>query len=717
MPQNEVASPGPGPQSPAGSAPASFRYRVFLSYSHADTKWARWLMRKIEGFRTPRQFHGRTAPIGPIASRIAPVFRDRDELPTTSDLGHSIREALRESATLVVVCSPAAARSRWVQEEILTFKRQGGEARIFAFIVAGEPKTSGGPDDCFPPALRLEMGVDGVLTGCPAEVVAADARREGDGPKLALVRLLAGLLGVGFDDLRQRELLRRQRRAVLVASLSAVGMSVTLALAAIAWRASNDAQRRQDETEDLLSFILGDLRGQLQRVGRLDVLESAAQRSLTYFTALHPRDQSDLKLARHARALTQIGEIRMDQARYDEASAAFAAAHARAQLLATRHPGNHEMLFERGQAEYWNGFVQWRRGDLPLATGWLTRYRDTALALQTLQPGSALARSELAWGHHNLAVLEIDRGRLDAARAGLEAELAILRSLQADAPDDNGLEFRAADAISWLGKVAERAARFADARQHYADEQRRLETLVQRDPKTARWKVRLADALAREADILAITGERTAALDRRKVARALIHPLAAADPANRTWSSAANNLRLKDAWVLHAEGERAQARPLLAEALAAYEKLVQTEPSDRLRTAQLAIAWRLEAELRLELGDAAAHQAAARALALGQGLVAGDRANENLLGDFIAAHVVAGRIAAAQGNLTSARDHWQQGIAAAGSRLDGSNWRLLDPAARALALSGDQARSSECIARLSAAGYRPLQPWPAAARP
>ncbi len=717
MSQTEVAFPGPGPHPSARSSPADFRYRVFLSYSHADTKQARWLMRRIEGYRVPRQLHGRAAPVGPVGGRIAPVFRDRDELPTTSDLGQSIRAALRESATLVVVCSPAAARSRWVQEEILTFKRLGGEARIFAFIVAGEPKSAGGPDDCFPPALRLEMGADGVLTGHPAEVVAADARPQGDGPKLAIVRLLAGLLGVGFDDLRQRELLRRQRRAVIVASLSAVGMSVTLGLAALAWRASNDAQRRQDDTEDLLSFILGDLRGQLQRVGRLDVLESATQRSLAYFTALNPRDQTDLKLARHARALIQIGEIRMDQARYDEASAAFAAAHARADLLAARHRENPEMLFERGQAEYWNGFVQWRRGDLARATEWLTRYRDTGVALQALNPGSNVARGELAWGHHNLAILDIDRSRLDAAREGLEAELRILHALRTDAPGDNGLEFRIADATSWLGKVAERAGHFGDARRHYADEQRRLETLVQRDPKTARWKIRLADALAREADILAITGERAASLDRRRAARALIDPLATADPANRTWSSAANNLRLKDALVLHAEGDADRARPLLAEALSTYEKLVQAEPGDRLRTAQLVIAWRLEAELRLDAGSADADKAAARAITLGKGLVENDRANENLLGDYIAALVVAGRIAAAKGDVAQARSHWQQALESAGPRLAGSNWRLLDPAARALALHGDHAASADCIARLTAAGYKPLRTWPAPTAP
>jgi len=137
--------------------------------------------------------------------------RDRDELPTTSDLGETIRAALRQSATLVVICSPAATRSRWVQEEILAFKRLGGGARVFAFIVAGEPKAAGTDEDCFSPALRAELGADGQLSTTPAEPVAADARPEGDGPDDAFVRFVAGLLGVGFDELRQREQQRRHR--------------------------------------------------------------------------------------------------------------------------------------------------------------------------------------------------------------------------------------------------------------------------------------------------------------------------------------------------------------------------------------------------------------------------------------------------------------------------------------------------------------------------
>ena len=103
--------------------------------------------------------------------------------------------------------------------------------------------------------------------------------------------------------------------------------------------------------------MLGDLRAQLAKVGRLDVLEAVGDKAMAYFASRDARDLSDTELARHSKALTQIGEIRMEQARYGDAAAAFSEAYARSAALAARHPKDGDMLFERGQAEYWNGFI------------------------------------------------------------------------------------------------------------------------------------------------------------------------------------------------------------------------------------------------------------------------------------------------------------------------------------------------------------------------
>ena len=100
---------------------AEFRYRAFISYSHADDAWAKWLHRALETYRVPKRLVGRQTECGPVPGSLSPVFRDRDELATSTSLGDTLTRALQQSATQIVICSPAAAKSRWVNEEVLAF--------------------------------------------------------------------------------------------------------------------------------------------------------------------------------------------------------------------------------------------------------------------------------------------------------------------------------------------------------------------------------------------------------------------------------------------------------------------------------------------------------------------------------------------------------------------------------------------------------------------
>jgi tetratricopeptide (TPR) repeat protein len=691
---------------------------VFISYSHADTKWARWLMRRLESYRVPVRFHGRAAPIGRVGARIAPVFRDRDELPTTSDLTETIRAALRDSATLAVICSPASARSRWVEEEILAFKRLHGESRVFAFIVSGEPNHAGAADDCFSPALRRVFVSDETLPPVSAEVVAADARPHADGKEDAFIRLVAGLLGVGFDGLRQRELQRRHRRMTLIAAGAALGMAITLGLAAAAWQARNDARRRQAQAEDLAGFMLGDLRTQLERVGRLDVLEAVGDKAIAYFSALGSRDLNDTVLTSLAKALTQIGEIRTKQKQYPEAARAYSAAYERMAALTARHPRNGEMLYERAQAEFWIGNLHLLRGDLTPAREWLTRYRDSSVALAALDPTNFRWQYEAVMGYGNLAVLESERGNLSAARSGFLEELVRLEKLAAANASDTSLQASIANVISYLGTLAARSGSFPEALERYGHQVRIFEALRRKDPGTARWQDRLANALALQAGVLAITGQRAAATTLRTRAHGLLAALVALDPSNRFEQLAVLKVRLDEAQLLRANGDSPGIQQLLDEVRGGLENLARIEPTDRTITGHLTTTWRLEAEVRHAAGRPDAAAAVGHAIALGEDLMARDRVNDAFVGDFASVCVTAGLIARKAGDDAAALRYWQRAIDVVRARgRDFPDWRLLDPTARALAFLGRGDESRTIIERLHRLGYRPLEPWPGPAQP
>jgi len=230
---------------------ADSKYRAFISYSHRDEKWAAWLHTALETYRIPKALVGETTTFGVIPARLAPVFRDRDELASATDLGEVLTQALRDSAYQIVICSPAAARSRWVGEEVLAFKRLGRSDRVLCLIVDGEPNAGGGQDEAFPEAVRYKVGADGVLGREPAEPIAADVRPGKDGRANARLKIIAGMLGVGLDVLKQREQARRQRRLGVVAAAAVAGMTVTSVLAATAWlaRLEAEAQRVRAEAE------------------------------------------------------------------------------------------------------------------------------------------------------------------------------------------------------------------------------------------------------------------------------------------------------------------------------------------------------------------------------------------------------------------------------------------------------------------------------------
>ena len=440
------------------------RYRAFISYSHADKAWARWLIRRLETYRVPALLVGKPGANGPVPARLGAFFRDRDELTASSDLGATIREALAESEFLIVICSPAAAASQWVNAEVQSFRDSGRADRVLAFVVDGDPGQAG-PTGAFPPALTAPDA-----SGKALEPLAADARRDADGRNRALLKLVSSLLGIRFDQLVRRDAQRKQRKLLLAAAASLAGMAIAIGLAITAYVARNDAQRRQAQAEDIVGFMLGDLRKKLTTVGRLDLMRTVDDKATTYFATLNPRDLTDQTLAEQARSLTGIGEVRLNEGNHDEAMAAFREAHARSTALYQRAPRDGQRLFDLAQAEYWIGFVAWRQGRLDDAGVWLSKYRDSAIKLAAMDRRNFGWQREVAYGHHNLAVLDDSMGKHAEAEKAIREELSLYREWLKDQPENLELRDEAATAASWMGGLMLRQGRLREAEAFYQEQ-------------------------------------------------------------------------------------------------------------------------------------------------------------------------------------------------------------------------------------------------------
>lgn len=210
------------------------RYSAFISYSHSDETVARWLHRRVERYRVPSQLVGVQGADGPVSRRLNAVFRDREEFAAGGDLKAEIEEALSRSSALIVLCSPRAAASSYVQSEIAYFQSLGRGSRIIPVILAGEPA------ECFPPGLR-----DG------QDRLGADFRKGRDERENGSLKVLAGLLGVGLDTLVQRE--RRAQRWRMRAAMAMAALFAVLAIAAIAFGIRSEQQRVRSEANRLAS--------------------------------------------------------------------------------------------------------------------------------------------------------------------------------------------------------------------------------------------------------------------------------------------------------------------------------------------------------------------------------------------------------------------------------------------------------------------------------
>ncbi len=686
------------------------KYWAFISYSHRDEAVAAALQRAIEAYVVPRRLVGRPTPVGDIPRHLRPVFRDRLDLQAGADLKATVREALAESRYLIVVCSPDAVRSPWVNREIVEFKKLHGEDRVLALIASGEPFASGvagrEAEECFPEPLRFALLPDGTPRGEAREPIAADIRPVGDGRRLATLKLIAGLLGggIGVDELVRRDLQRRVRRLAAVSALSVAAMAVMAVLTVLAIRARTEAQLQQARAEDLIEFMIGDLRKKLVPMGRLDALDAVGERALAYYASMAPDRLDAGSLGRNARALHLIGEIQEKRGRLDDALAAFRrAAESTAQALA-HAPDDAQRIFEHGQSEFWVGVIARRRGEMPAAEASFGRYRDLARRLVALDAGKAEWRLETAYASHNLGVVQFERNALAEARASFgDARDTYSRLL----PERPAVAFELADAYGWIAKVASAAGEFREAID--AQEQRlavlRAMPGAENDRRARR---NGANAHYELAELRFAAGDTAGALADAKRAVEEADALVALDKANLFWLSEACFNRIRLGGIQVALGATAEARSSLDQASRGTARLLASDATALNWHVNLDGALQLLAA-RLAAPDARRSMADDLARYLAR-VAAFERGGKQLTAvqKLIVAEVevVMGELLSGLGRTDAAREAWQSAADRLRPVAANENLSAMTLLAQALLRLGRRDEARAIAARIESTNYR-----------
>lgn len=184
---------------------------------------------------------GQETALGPVPNQLRPIFRDREDFSAGQTLTDQTIAALDAPAALIVLCSPASAKSAAVNEEVRLFKHRSPDPLIVPVILAGKPNN--GVRECFPPALKFKLDADGQVTDQPADTpIAPDIPEEGR--ELVLPKVVASLIGVRPDEVFQRAERERKRQARIRNAIAALVLLLAITGGYLSWQWRQMAQPR-----------------------------------------------------------------------------------------------------------------------------------------------------------------------------------------------------------------------------------------------------------------------------------------------------------------------------------------------------------------------------------------------------------------------------------------------------------------------------------------
>jgi tetratricopeptide (TPR) repeat protein len=605
-----------------------------LSYGHRDTAWAKWLHKALESYRVDKDLVGRETPAGPVPKTLRPIFRDREDFSGGHTLTDATVAALDASHALLVLCSAASASSAAVNEEVRLFRSRQPDRPVIPVIIDGTP-----PDN-FPPALRYELATDGTITDRPITVLGPDLRDSGDGKSLGLAKVIAGLIGIGTDEVFRRAERARKRRnrfwgalagVFLVLALSATASAVyawhqlktneaflnatlkrateivdeavtqaekynvprtaTLALLDKAEGLFDDMARygrptpelRYRKASMLIQFarnyaILGDTGKQLARA-------IEAHRLLAELAAEKPDDITYQEAL--AIAFQEVGDVLRAQGRLGEALQFSREGIAIAERLTKADPGN----------EGWQRYLaisHERLSDLLIIQGDDTqafKHRDDAVAIRAkLAEGLSFdeakkllmdpSTEQLAFSHELAAELHVLKGELTEALQTLRDLLAIREKLAKVDPGNAARKRDLSLAYNKITEVLMAQGNLTEALKSSRDRLALVEGLAKADANDLSYQHDLSVLYNRVGEVLTAQGNLTEALKSHHDSLAIIERLAKTDPNNAVWQRdlTLTNERLGLIYVMRKETDEAKAA--FERALAIYDKLTSRLPGD-----------------------------------------------------------------------------------------------------------------------------------------
>ncbi len=257
---------------------------------------------------------------------------------------------------------------------------------------------------------------------------------------------------------RSQARVRRQVRWRWAGLAGALAFAVAAGVAAVRYaELARVAAQREQQSQRLASFMLGDLADQLRPVGKLDLLDRIGEQGLQLLGREDGPAESPLDTLQRAKALVVIGEVNSSRGKGRTELAVGALQRARRllePLEQARGLDRAEFYKTLGASAFWLGQIAFDAGDFDAAAREMSRYRVAGERWLAAAPGDVGAKTELAFALNSLGSIAVRRGEWTAADQWFASSLALkLQVLQAR-PDDADAIDAVAGSRTWSGVVA-----------------------------------------------------------------------------------------------------------------------------------------------------------------------------------------------------------------------------------------------------------------------
>ncbi len=523
-----------------------------------------------------------------------------------------------------------------------------------------------------------------------------------------------------LEERRAEAVARRARdktehRRKLFAAFGGVATVVLLVVSVLAiqaTRARREADLRRDQAENLISFMLGDLRTKLEPLGRLEILNEVGEKALDYFAAVPEEDLTDEEVLRRSQALMQIGEVRLAEADSKAAMEAFEESLALATELVSRNAENIAWQKELASRHFWVGRVLWDQGELEGALIQFKIQRAIAQRLADANPDDSDLQLDLAFALNNIGFVHQARGDLDGAlEAGLET-LAIKQELAGTQPQDSNRQLTLAASHNAVGAILLQLGELASSLTHLGAEHEIKRALVELNPANTRWRLQLAISHNFVGRALAATGDRDGAGEHFRESLAITKDLVALDPANTDWRHELAVFQRRVGLDLMARGEPVKALEHVGKGLEILIELVAKDPTKTKWRRNLATGYLSVGTVLSSRGDfAGARDRARSALELLELLVEKNPQDRQSLLRMSEGHLLLGRALEGLGEPAVARLAWQRAVTVIEPLAsDSRDLDFLEPWAQALLRLDRTAEAESVLQKIRAVRQSGLSP-------